>query len=45
LLDQGIGYFCFDNGVLTTYQLATGEKLYQQRIFSLTNTQLRIKFS
>jgi outer membrane protein assembly factor BamB len=32
LLDNGLGYFCFDNGILTVYQLATGEKLYQQRI-------------
>jgi outer membrane protein assembly factor BamB len=32
LLDNGMGYFCFDNGVLTVYQLATGEKLYQQRL-------------
>ncbi len=32
LLDQGLGYFCFDNGILTVYQLKTGEKLYQQRL-------------
>jgi outer membrane protein assembly factor BamB len=32
LLHQGVGYFCFDNGVLTAYQLATGERLYQQRL-------------
>jgi outer membrane protein assembly factor BamB len=32
LLDQGLGYFCFDNGILTVYQMATGEKLYQQRL-------------
>jgi outer membrane protein assembly factor BamB len=32
LLDGGLGYFCFDNGILTVYQLATGEKLYQQRL-------------
>jgi outer membrane protein assembly factor BamB len=36
LLDKGLGYFCFDNGVLTVYQLATGEKLYQQRLGSAT---------
>jgi outer membrane protein assembly factor BamB len=36
LLDKGIGYFCFDNGILTTYQLATGEKLYQQRLGGTT---------
>lgn len=28
----GLGYFCYDNGVLTVYQLATGERLYQQRL-------------
>jgi outer membrane protein assembly factor BamB len=32
LLTGGLGYFCFDNGVLTVYQLANGEKLYQQRL-------------
>jgi outer membrane protein assembly factor BamB len=32
LLAGGLGYFCLDNGVLTVYQLATGEKLYQQRL-------------
>jgi outer membrane protein assembly factor BamB len=32
LLDRGLGYFCFDNGILTVYQIATGEKLYQQRL-------------
>ena len=32
LLDQGLGYFCYDNGILTVYQLKTGEKLYQQRL-------------
>lgn len=32
LLHEDIGYFCYDNGVLTTYQLSTGEKLYQQRL-------------
>ncbi|MFN7935646.1 MAG: PQQ-binding-like beta-propeller repeat protein [Bryobacteraceae bacterium] len=32
LLNGGIGYFCFDNGVLTTFQLSTGERLYQQRL-------------
>ena len=36
LLDKGLGYFCFDNGVLTVYQLATGEKLYQQRLGGTT---------
>jgi outer membrane protein assembly factor BamB len=32
LLSGGLGYFCFDNGVLTVLQLATGERLYQQRL-------------
>lgn len=32
LLDGGLAYFCFDNGVLTVYQLSTGERLYQQRL-------------
>ncbi len=32
LLHNGLGYFCLDNGVLSVYQLATGERLYQQRL-------------
>jgi outer membrane protein assembly factor BamB len=32
LLREGLGYFCHDTGVLTVYQLATGERLYQQRL-------------
>jgi outer membrane protein assembly factor BamB len=32
LLAGGLGYFCLDNGVLTVYQVATGERLYQQRL-------------
>jgi outer membrane protein assembly factor BamB len=32
LLREGIGYFCHDTGVLSVYQLATGERLYQQRL-------------
>ena len=32
LLAGGLGYFCFDNGVLSVYQLATGERLYQERL-------------
>jgi len=32
LLDGGLGYFCFDNGILTVYQMSTGEKLYQRRL-------------
>jgi len=36
LLDGGLGYFCFDSGILTVYQLATGEKIYQQRLGGTT---------
>ena len=32
LLQGGLGYFCLDNGALTVYQLATGERLYQRRL-------------
>ncbi len=32
VLVNGLGYFCYDNGILTVYQLKTGEKLYQQRL-------------
>ena len=32
VLDGGLGYFCFDNGVLTVFQLRTGEQVYQQRL-------------
>jgi outer membrane protein assembly factor BamB len=32
LLHKGLAYFCFDNGVLTVYQLGSGERLYQQRL-------------
>jgi outer membrane protein assembly factor BamB len=32
LLDDGLGYFCFDSGVLSVYQMATGERQYQQRL-------------
>jgi len=32
LLEGGLGYFCMDTGVLSVFQLATGEKLYQQRL-------------
>jgi outer membrane protein assembly factor BamB len=32
LLAGGLGYFCLDNGVLTVYQVASGERLYQQRL-------------
>ncbi len=36
LLLGGLGYFCFDNGVLSVYKLATGERLYQQRLEATT---------
>ncbi len=32
LLHDGLGYFCMDNGVLSVYDLATGERVYQQRL-------------
>lgn len=32
LLDKGLAYLCYDNGVLSVYQLATGERFYQQRL-------------
>ena len=32
LLSGGLGYFCLDNGVLSVYRLATGERVYQQRL-------------
>ncbi len=32
LLDNGLGYFCFDNGVLSVFRLADGERVYQQRL-------------
>lgn len=32
LLFGGLGYFCFDNGVLSVFQLNTGERVYQQRL-------------
>ena len=32
LLHQGLAYLCFDNGVLSVYQLKTGERVYQQRL-------------
>jgi outer membrane protein assembly factor BamB len=32
LLHNGIAYFCFDNGVLSAYDLKSGERLYQQRL-------------
>ena len=32
LIAGGIGYFCLDSGVLSAYQMSTGERLYQQRL-------------
>jgi outer membrane protein assembly factor BamB len=32
LLHEGLGYFCFDNGVLSVYQLSDGQRVYQQRL-------------
>jgi outer membrane protein assembly factor BamB len=32
LLADGLGYFCFDNGVLSVYELKSGERVYQERL-------------
>ncbi len=32
LLHGGLAYLCYDNGVLSVYRLATGVRLYQQRL-------------
>jgi outer membrane protein assembly factor BamB len=32
LLDDGLGYFCHDTGVLSVYSMSTGQRLYQQRL-------------
>jgi outer membrane protein assembly factor BamB len=32
LLTGGLGYFCHDTGVLSVYRLATGERVYQERL-------------
>jgi outer membrane protein assembly factor BamB len=32
LMHQGLGYFCFDNGVLSVYDIKTGKRLYQERL-------------
>jgi outer membrane protein assembly factor BamB len=32
LLHGGLGYFCFDNGVLSVFRLKSGERVYQQRL-------------
>jgi outer membrane protein assembly factor BamB len=36
LAADGLAYFCYDNGVLTVYDVATGERVYQQRLGSGT---------
>jgi outer membrane protein assembly factor BamB len=37
LLEGGLGYFCFDTGVLSVYQLSSGQQLYQHRLGSGTS--------
>ena len=32
LLAGGLGYFCYDNGVLTVFELSSGERIFQQRL-------------
>ncbi len=32
LLAGGLGYFCYDNGVLTVFELSSGERVSQQRL-------------
>ena len=32
LVHDGLGYFCLDNGVLSVFDMTTGERLYQQRL-------------
>jgi outer membrane protein assembly factor BamB len=32
LLHDGLGYFCFDTGVLSVFRLDSGERMYQQRL-------------
>ena len=32
LLAGGLGYFCYNNGVLTVFELSSGERVYQQRL-------------
>jgi len=29
---EGVAYFCFDNGVLSAYDVETGERLFQHRL-------------
>jgi outer membrane protein assembly factor BamB len=32
LIDGGLAYFCYDNGVFTVFELKNGERIYQQRL-------------
>jgi outer membrane protein assembly factor BamB len=32
LIHNGLGYFCFDNGVLSVYDVKEGKRLYQERL-------------
>jgi outer membrane protein assembly factor BamB len=32
LAHNGLGYFCYDNGVLSVYEVKTGKRLYQERL-------------
>jgi outer membrane protein assembly factor BamB len=32
LLHDGLGYFCYNTGVLSVFRMGTGEQLYQQRL-------------
>ena len=34
LINGALAYFCYDNGILTVYQLSNGERVYQQRLGS-----------
>lgn len=36
LAHEGLGYFCFDNGVLSVFDLKTGTRLYQERLGGTT---------
>lgn len=36
LISDKLAYFCYDNGVLTTFELASGERVYQQRLGTTT---------
>lgn len=32
VIADGLAYFCYDNGVLSVYELASGNRVYQQRL-------------